>query len=66
MVDVNKIRGKMAEHGYTIKRLAQEMEIDTRKLSKHLNDGNFGINDAEKLISILSIENPSEIFFVRK
>lgn len=63
MVNTNKIRGAMAEHRITQADAAQALGVTPRTFSRWMATGNFGIEDANKLIKLLHIENPSEIFF---
>ena len=58
------LKGKMTEKKYTQKKLAKEMGITTQALNAKLNKrSSFTIDEATKIISILEINNPSEIFF---
>lgn len=59
------LKGKIVEKKYTQKRLAEEMGITIQSLNAKLNKrSQFTIDEAVKIISILEIENPIEIFFV--
>lgn len=66
MVLTNEIRGKMVARGFTQKQLAEKLEISERTLANKLTKGVFTTTDVEKLIDILKIENPMEIFFAKK
>lgn len=63
MVNTNKIRGAMAEHRITQVEAAKAIGVTPRTFSRWMSTGNFGIEDANKLIKLLHLENPSEIFF---
>ena len=66
MVLTNEIRGKMVARGFTQKQLAEKLEISERTLANKLTKGVFTTTDVEKLIDILKIENPMEIFLPKK
>lgn len=66
MVLTNEIRGKMVARGFTQKQLAEKLEMSERTLANKLTKGVFTTTDVEKLIDILKIENPMEIFFAKK
>ena len=63
MINVDKLNGKIAENRFTRKKLAKAMGISARGLSIKLKKGVFNNIEIEKLVKILKIENPMEIFF---
>lgn len=64
MVKVNKIRGLIVEKQLTIQKVAELMDISVNTLSRKLNGkGDFGTEEAQKLIEILDIKDPTDIFF---
>lgn len=63
MINIDKLNGKIAENRFTRGKLAKAMDISTRGLSIKLKKGVFNNIEIEKLIKILKIENPMEIFF---
>ncbi|ASS39550.1 MULTISPECIES: DUF6471 domain-containing protein [Fusobacterium] len=65
MVLTNEIKGKMVARGFTQKQLAEKLEMSERTLANKLTKGVFTTTDVEKLIDILKIENPMEIFFAK-
>lgn len=61
---LNKLKGKMAEKRYTQNRLAKELDITPQSINAKLNGrSQFNLGEVIEIISILAIENPSEIFF---
>lgn len=66
MIDVNKLKGKMVEKGYTNKKMASVLGIHKDTLGRKLRAGKFGTDEVSKFIEVLDIENPAEIFFVKK
>lgn len=66
MVDTNKLRGIIAERGTSQRKLANQLGMVEKTFYSKMKAGVFGTDEAEKLIQILDIENPAEIFFARK
>lgn len=66
MINAAKLKGLIVEKGYSQRRLAQEMGICEKTFYKKMNNGTFGLDEAEMLISILDIKNPQEYFFSRE
>lgn len=65
MVNTNKIIGLIAEHGYTREDVAKNLGISMQTLRRKLRDGKFDSDEMGKLIDLLEIENPIEIFFAK-
>ncbi len=63
MIDKKKLKGKIAESGLTQAALAKEIGMSETTFSRKMKSGKFGIEDAEKMIIVLDIKNPSSIFF---
>ena len=65
-VDIPKVKGKMAEHGYTITSLAKELGVSRSTLSNYLDDPNripySIISDMAKLLCDTS-EEAIAVFF---
>lgn len=66
MIAMNELKGLMVAKGYTQTTIAKELGISRKTLSKHLKEGVMGSDEMEKLIKILDIKNPSEIFFAHQ
>lgn len=69
MINVNKIKARMVELGYTQEKLANEMGVDKSTINRKINysDGSkLTVLEAYKLVEILSIENPTDYFFTSK
>lgn len=69
LLDKNKLLGKIAERGYTQKRLAEEMGIGANTLSKKIN-GKSGIEIDEadlicKILGITEFKEKEQIFFAK-
>lgn len=63
MILIDELKGKIRAKGYTQKKLAREIGMSPKTLSNRLNKGIFGSVEIEKMIKILDIKNPIEIFF---
>ena len=63
MINIDKLNGKIAENRLTKEKLAKAMGISSRGLSIKLKKGIFNNIEIEKLVEILKIDNPMEIFF---
>jgi len=63
MINSNKLRGKIAEAGMTQKEVAQKIGMTPKTFSMKMKSGKFGLDEADKIISLLKIKDPSLIFF---
>lgn len=63
-MQANKLKSYMALRGETIKSLAATIGIASKTLSEKINGkSDFTLNEAEKLIQILGIDDPADVFF---
>lgn len=66
MVLTNEIKGRIVAKGLTQADIAKILGISTKTFNSKLNGkGTLDVNDIEKLIEILDIKNPMEIFFAK-
>lgn len=67
VVNVNKLRGKIVEKGFSVEKLAKATELDTSTLYRRLKGGGltFTISEAEKIATVLELSavELNEIFF---
>lgn len=56
-------RAALARRGYTQQKLAKEIEMAESTMVRKIKNDSFTIQEANKIIDILSIDNPEEIFF---
>ena len=63
MIDVNKLRGRMAEKGYTGKDMAVVIKKTPKTFYAKMNAGVFDSDEIEAMVVALEITNPLEIFF---
>lgn len=66
MVAVDKLRGIIAERGMSQSQVAKQLGMTEKTFYSKMKKGVFGTDEAEKMISILSISNPIEIFLAKK
>lgn len=59
----NLFKAALAKEGYTQGRLAKEMGISNSTLIRKKKTDTFTTAEAEKIVAILKIPNPNEIFF---
>ena len=58
------LKGKIVANGYTQSEVAEKIGVTPKTFSLKLKKGVFGSDEIEKMIKLLHIENPMEIFFV--
>lgn len=69
MIDVNKLKGRMKEKGFTQKTLSNELKVDISTLNRKINNkqGRYlTIEETQGIIDALQIENPAEYFFCNR
>lgn len=63
---VAKLRGLIVEKGMTLREVAEKIGMSDKTLYLKLKKGVFGTDEVQKLIELLDISNPMEIFFDSK
>lgn len=66
MIEVNKLRGIIAERGMSQREVAEKLGVAQKTFYNKMKRGVFGTDEVEKMIEILSIDNPVEIFLPGK
>ena len=66
MINVNLIRAKIVENGMTQEQLAKQIGMCAKTFSMKMSSGKFGLDEAEKMIQILKIEDPNKYFFAKE
>ena len=61
-MDARKLRAEIVKNGYSQKDMALALGITPKTFYSKMKKGVFGTDEAEKMIEILRIENPIEIF----
>ena len=63
MIDVNKLRGRMAEKGRSGQDMAKVIGKTPKTFYTKMKVGVFDSDEIIAMVNDLGIENPSEIFF---
>ena len=63
MINANKIRARIVELGMTQKEVAEKIGMSEKTFSVKMNNGKFGLDEADKMINVLKIEQPDKYFF---
>lgn len=58
-----EIKILMVKNGFTQKRLAEMLGMTSKTFAQKMKRSSFGIDEARRMIDLLHIENPDEIFF---
>ncbi len=66
MVDTRALRGIWTGRGYTQAQVAKEIGVKPNTMTRRMKTGVFGSDEIEKLIVLLNIEDPMNIFFAPK
>lgn len=66
MVNVKKLRGKMAEKGRTGKDMARVIKKTPKTFYDKMKKGVFDSDEISAIVEDLGIENPVEIFFAEE
>ena len=65
MIDTNALRGAIATKGLSQQDVAKHIGITPKTFYCKMKKGVFGSDEIEAMIELLSIENPSAIFFAK-
>ena len=63
MLNANALRAEIARNGMTQGQVAESIGMTATTFSKKLRDNGFGLDEADKLIALLGIQNPGAVFF---
>ena len=66
MINTNLIRAKIVENGKTQAQVAKEIGMSPKTFSIKMNSGKFGLDEADKMISLINIEKPELYFFANE
>lgn len=66
MIDVNKLRGLMAEKGRSGKDMARVIRKTPKTFYEKMKKGIFDSDEITAMVEDLAIKNPMEIFFVEE
>ena len=63
MIDINMLKGIIVSRGLTQKDVAKHLKINQKTFYEKMKKGVFGSDEMESMIELLSIDNPTEVFF---
>lgn len=63
MLDRNALKAEIVRNGLTQKEVAKALGISEKTFISRMRRGVFGTDEAEKMIKVLNIKNPIDIFF---
>lgn len=66
MIDTAKLKGRIAECGYSQAKIAKAIGITPKTFYEKMKRGVFGSDEIETMTDILNIEDADTIFFVHK
>ncbi|AGC67410.1 hypothetical protein Cst_c03880 [Thermoclostridium stercorarium subsp. stercorarium DSM 8532] len=66
MIKTNELKGIIAKNGLTQKQVAERIGIAPKTFYEKMKKGVFGSDEIQKMIEILNINNPCEIFFAKE
>lgn len=66
MILTNKLRGVIAEKGYSQAHIAKIIGITPKTFYEKMKIGIFNSDEIQIMINILNIENPVDIFFAKE
>ncbi|MEG1537955.1 MAG: DUF739 domain-containing protein [Clostridiales bacterium] len=62
-MNINGLKGIIRGKGMTQEDVAKRIGLSLRTFNCKLNKGVFGSDEMERMIEVLCIENPGQIFF---
>lgn len=66
MLNRNALKGEIVRNGMTQKEVAEKIGMSEKTFITKMKNGTFGIDDCDKMIAILGIKKPTEIFFAKQ
>jgi DNA-binding NtrC family response regulator len=66
VIRVNDLRGAIAKSGLSQAQVARTIGISPKTFYIKMKKGVFGSNEIEKMIDLLQIEDPAQIFFAKE
>ncbi len=65
MIAVDKLRGVIAERGYSQRKMADFLGMTSKTFYEKMKKGVFDSDEMQQMIDILEIEDPAGIFFAK-
>lgn len=66
MIAVDKLRGVIAERGMSQRQVAKQLGMNEKTFYTKMQKGVFGTDEVEKMIELLAIQNPIDIFLPKQ
>ena len=66
MIRTDLLRGKIAERGTSQRKVAGMLGITGKTFYQKMKQGRFYSDEIDRMMEILGIEDPMEIFFAKK
>ncbi len=66
MLAVDKLRGVIAERGLSQRKVAAHLGMTEKTFYTKMKKGVFGTDEVEKMIDLLQISDPADIFLAKK
>jgi len=66
LIRTDKLRGKIAENGYSQMDVAKRIGITPKTFYEKMKNGVFGSDEIQIMIEMLHIEDPVAIFFAEE
>ena len=63
MIRTSELRGLIAKNGLSQREVAKRIGVHEETFYRKMREGKFGSDEMQKLVRLLHIENPVEIFF---
>lgn len=65
MIRTDRLKGIIAENGLSQRKVATALGITEGTFYAKMKRGIFGSDEIDKMISLLNIENPMDVFFAK-
>ena len=65
-MDTAKLRGIIAERGFSQREVARRIGMTEKTFYTKMKSGIFGTDEADRMIELLDIKNPADIFLSTK
>ena len=66
MINVNLLKSKIVEKGYTQAEFCREIGMAESTFIRKMKMGTVTLKEAERMIELLEIKNPAEVFFAKE
>lgn len=66
MLDAKALRAEIARNGMTQGQVAERIGMTATTFSRKVKTNGFGLNEADRIIELLGIQDPGAIFFAEQ